>query len=160
TNLTCDLNLTGPIHGTGGLLFGGTGQIQITGNNQFSGTNRAACALLELNSPAGKAFAGTLEGGGGYYYNDPNKPSRFNIGATNAIAEVRWLRPYQITGAELTLFSNGLVNLNDNNEDFGAVTFNGGEVDSGTGQFAIYAPLTVNPAPTSAIINGYLGLPA
>jgi len=40
------------------------------------------------------------------------------------------------------------------------VTFNGGEVDTGSGQFAIYQPLTVNPSASSAVINGYLGLPA
>ena len=52
---------------------------------------------------------------------------------------------------------SGIINLNNHNEDFGAVTFNGGEVDTGSGQFAIYQPLTVNPADSSAVINGESG---
>jgi fibronectin-binding autotransporter adhesin len=32
-------------------------------------------------------------------------------------------------------------------------------VDTGTGAFNIYAPVIVNPADSSAVINGYLGLP-
>jgi autotransporter-associated beta strand protein len=73
--------------------------------------------------------------------------------------EARWLNAYQNVGANLTLYANGLVNLNNQNEDFGPVTFNGGEVDTGSGQFAFYQPLTVNPSTAIAVINGNLGLP-
>jgi autotransporter-associated beta strand protein len=99
---------------------------------------------LEFGKPSGiNAYAGPLVvggGGGGPY-------------------EARWLNSYQNVGVSATLYANGIVNLNNHAEDFGPVTFNGGEVDTGTGQFNIYAPLTINPAPTSAVINGYLGLP-
>ena len=64
--------------------------------------------------------------------------------AASAGLQVRWLNSYQNIGATLALYANGIVNLNNHNEDFGPVTFNGGEVDTGTGQFAIYQPLTVN----------------
>ena len=102
------------------------------------------CPLLEFNKPSGvNAVRGTLEVGGG----------------AGGPYEARWLNSYQNVGADLTLYANGIVNLNNHNEDFGPVTFNGGEVDTGTGQFAFYQPLTVNPAATTAVINGNLGLP-
>ncbi|HXJ74357.1 MAG TPA: autotransporter-associated beta strand repeat-containing protein, partial [Candidatus Dormibacteraeota bacterium] len=51
-------------------------------------------------------------------------------------------------------------NLNDHNEGFGPVTFTGGQVDTGTGEFDMYGTVTVNPADTGAVINGHLGLPS
>ena len=73
--------------------------------------------------------------------------------------EARWLNSYQNVYATATLYANGIVNLNNHNEDFGAVTFNGGTLDSGpSGHFVPYAPLTVNPAASSAVIKGNLGL--
>jgi autotransporter-associated beta strand protein len=145
------LNFSGSISGSGGLnlqpaLFG-VGNVQLSGptGNFFTGPTTVNCQLLELNKPSGvNAYAGRLIVGGA---------------AGSALHEARWLNSYQNVGANLTLYANGIVNLNNYNEDFGPVTFNGGEVDTGTGQFAIYAPLTVNPAASSAVINGYLGLP-
>lgn len=89
-------------------------------------------------------------------------PSLITVGGgVVTTSEIRWLQPHEFTNhPALTLYANGVVNLNNNNEDFGAVTFNGGEVDTGTGQFAIYQPLTVNPSASTAVINGNLGLPA
>jgi autotransporter-associated beta strand protein len=91
-------------------------------------------------------------------------PTQITVGVTNGSGpyEIRWLQSHALPNhPALTLYQNGLVNLNNNNEDFGAVTFNSGTVDSGpSGQFAIYQPLTVNPAAVSAIIIGNLGLPA
>src|ERR1051326_7729515 len=141
-----DLTISGQITGAGGLSFW-SGVAHITGSvgNLFSGTLISQCQLLELGKPSGvKAYSGSLVAGGG----------------SGGPYEVRWLHPYQNVGATLTLYSNAVVNLNNNNEDFGSVTFNGGEVETGTGQFAIYAPLTVNASPSSAVINGFLGLPA
>jgi len=69
------------------------------------------------------------------------------------------LHRYQGIGTALTIYSNGVVNLNNHNEDFGPVVLNGGEVKTGTGQFAFYQPMTVNPAGVTAVINGFLGLP-
>jgi autotransporter-associated beta strand protein len=145
------LNFSGSISGSGGLnlqpaLFG-VGNVQLSGptGNLFTGPTTVNCQLLEFNKPSGvNAYAGTLIVGGA---------------AGSALHEARWLQSYQNVGATATLYANGIINLNNHNEDFGPVTFNGGEVDTGTGAFNIYAPVTVNPAPTSAVINGYLGLP-
>jgi autotransporter-associated beta strand protein len=138
--------LNGPISGPGGInLVNGTATIGGSDANTFTGTTLARCDLFQFNKPSGtKAYAGPLVVGGG-------------LGGPY---EVRWLNAYQNIGATLSLYANGIVNLNNHNEDFGPVTFNGGEVDTGTGQFTIYQPLSVNANSATAIINGYLGLPS
>src|SRR5439155_11140598 len=151
--------LSGPVHGTGGLWFGGDGTVELTANNDFAGPVRSACKLLLLNAPSGgRPFTGSLDVGG--YYRDLG----FDFGelttrGTNLTAEVRWLRAYQIIGAAATLQTNAFLNLNNFFEDFGPVTFNGGRVETGTGQMGIYQPVTVNPTSFPATINGILGLP-
>jgi autotransporter-associated beta strand protein len=143
--------LSGRISGVGGIeLLSpllGVGNVRLGGSatNSFSGPLSVRCQQLELNKPLGvRAYAGPLV-----------------VGRPGAIepSEVRWLNAYQNAGATLTLYSNAVVNLNGFNEDFGPVTFNGGRVETGNGQFAIYQPLTVNPSDATAVINGLLGLP-
>jgi autotransporter-associated beta strand protein len=140
------VELSGPISGSGGLTLTGY-QFAYSGgqNNEFTGSTVVQCQLLELNKSSGaRAFSGPLSIGSSF---GPD------------ISEVRWMAPYQAVGLDVSIGSYGLVNLNDHNEDFGPVNFYGGEVDTGTGQFAIYAPVIVNPSATTAVINGYLGLP-
>jgi fibronectin-binding autotransporter adhesin len=142
-----DISLNGPISSTGGLDFlNGTATIGGSSANTYTGSTIAQCTLLQLNKPSGvNAYSGPLVVGdtglGGPY-------------------EARWLNSYQRVQGPLTLYANGIVNLNNHNEDFADVTFNGGEVDTGAGQFAIYQPLTVNASSSTATINGFLGLPA
>ena len=151
TFTTKTMDFYGAINGSGGLnllsaIFG-VGSVRLLGSsgNLFTGPTVVQCSLLQLGKPSGvNAYAGPLIVG--------------NSGGT-ASCEVRWLQPYQNVGATATLYANGIININNYIEDFGPITFNGGEVDTGTGSFNIYAPVTVNPAPTSAVINGYLGLP-
>jgi autotransporter-associated beta strand protein len=145
------LEFSGPISGPGELnlpaLLLGVGNVRLSGPeaNTFTGQLTVNCQRLELAKASGvRAYAGPLVVGG--------VPG-------SALREVRWLNAYQNVGATLTVYSNGLVNLNGFNEDFGAVTFNGGRVETGNGQFAIYEPLTVNANDFPAIINGFLGLP-
>jgi autotransporter-associated beta strand protein len=140
-----DLTLSGPVSGGGGLSFW-SGSAHLTGPqaNTFTGTVLSQCQLLELNKPSGvQAYSGSLVVGGG---NDPQD-------------EVRWSQDYQYVQANVTLYPNAFVNLNGHHDDFYALTFNGGTVGSGAGQLGIYGPVTVNPASSSAIINGNLGLP-
>lgn len=144
--LAGDLTVSGPITGAGGVSFwSGTAHLTGASGNTFTGATISQCQLLELGKPSGvNAYAGSLIVGGG---------------AGVGPFEVRWLQSYQNVGATATLYANGIINLTNHNEDFGPVTFNGGEVDTGTGAMNIYSPLTVNPASSSAVINGYLGLP-
>jgi autotransporter-associated beta strand protein len=137
--------LNGPISGVGGLdVRNGTAILGGTLGNLYTGTTLVRCALLGFAKPSGvNAYAGPLVVGGG----------------AGGPYEARWLQSYQNVGATATLYANGLININGFTEDFGPVTFNGGEVDTGTGTFNIYAPVTVNASPSSAVINGNLGLP-
>jgi len=50
------------------------------------------------------------------------------------------------------------LNLNNQVENFGRVTFNGGTVQTGTGFFIAENSITANPATTSATMNGNLSL--
>lgn len=140
-----DMALSGSISGPGGMALhsGGTVQIGGTNINTYTGTTLARCARLELNKPIGvNAYAGPLVVGddvGGPY-------------------EVRWLNSYQTPNTPLTLYANGVVNLNEQVENFGPVTFNGGTVQTGTGFFMAGYPITVNRAVFTATMNGNLSL--
>jgi fibronectin-binding autotransporter adhesin len=92
------------------------------------------------------AFAGPLVVGGSPYF---------------FASEARWLNSYQHASAEVTVYDNGFVNLNNQNEDFIALTFNGaGWVQTGTGELGIYGPVTANLSGVSAYIYGKLRLPS
>jgi fibronectin-binding autotransporter adhesin len=86
-------------------------------------------------------------------------------GLAGGPSEARWLNYYQSAGTLLTLYANGLVNLNNTTERFGSITFNGGQIDSGPfGICVLGSPfntnasyLNVNAAITPAIINGFFG---
>jgi autotransporter-associated beta strand protein len=143
------MNFSGPISGTGSVTLEDdpfvAGNVEFSGSsaNTFSGPLLVQCQTLFLDKPFDvQAFAGPLTAGGG--------PS--------LICEVEWDNSFQCPDTTLTLYANGVINLNNFNETFDQVTFNGGTVESGTGQFGILQPLTVNTADTTAYINGNLGL--
>ena len=145
------INFSGPISGPGGLFlqnaFFGTGAVQLSGPsaNTFTGPITDECQLLEFNKPAGvSAFGGPLIAGG---------PGGVELG------EVRWLNSRQAPQPNLTLYSNCIVNLNNFNQDFYGITFNGGRIESGNGQLGFYASVTVNPVGVTASIDGFVGLP-
>ncbi len=147
TNLVVngDLAFTGPISGSGGLGCFGGGTIRLggTGLNFFTGPTLVRCPLLELDKPFGfRAYSGPLIVGGG----------------PGGLAEVRWLNSYQNLNTPLTLYGNGVVNLNNQVENFGPVTFNGGAIQTGTGFFVAESSLTVNPAASIATVDGNLSL--
>ncbi len=153
TNLVVngDMTFTGPISGSGGVGCFGGGTIRLGGAqaNTYTGTTLVRCPLVEFTKPhAVNAFSGPLIVG-----NLSGGPS-----------EARWTNSYQSAGTLLTLYANGLVNLNNTTERFGSITFHGGQIDSG--QFGICvlgnpvltnaSYLTVHAASTPAIINGFL----
>jgi autotransporter-associated beta strand protein len=141
------MNFSGVLYGAGGLNAGffAAGTVQLSGAsvNTFTGPTRVNGQLLLLEKPYG---VGALIGA-------------LSVGDAGGASEVRWGNAYQAKGPWLTVYPQALVNLNGFNEDFQVVTFNGGQVQTGTGQFAIYGPLTVNPTNAPAVISGNLGLP-
>jgi autotransporter-associated beta strand protein len=144
-----DIILSGSISGPGGLALHSGGTVQIgdtnanANANTYTGTTLVRCSRLELNKPFGvHAYSGPLVVGddvGGPY-------------------EVRWLNSYQNPNTPLTLYGRGLVNLNEQVENFGPVTFNGGTVETGMGFFMVQDPIIVNPSAFTATINGNLSL--
>jgi autotransporter-associated beta strand protein len=158
TNLSVggwDMVFAGPISGSGGIAFSGfiqgagmfIGTVQFNGAepNTYTGPTLAEGPLLEFNKASGvQAFGGPLIVGSG----------------SGFASEARWLQNYQKVGADVTLFSDGLINLNNHSDDFGPITFNSGTISTGTGELGVYGLVTVNPSAGSATIDGRLGLPS
>jgi len=146
TNLvvTGDMTFTGPISGSGGLgCFLGTIHLGGSSANTYTGTTLVRCPLLELNKPLGvAAYGGPLVVGG----------------PTAGPYEARWLNSYQTPNTPVTLFANGILNLNDQVENFGPIIFNSGTVQTGAGYFIAENTITANPATSTAVINGNLAL--
>ena len=148
-----DLNFTnapitfsGPISGPGGLFLFGTTTVQLSGSqpNTFSGPLTADCQLLEFNKPANvPAFSGPLIAG---------------VSGGIALEEVRWLNSGQGASQSVTLYNNAVVNLNNFNENFDAITFNGGLIETGNGQLSLSGDVTANPAGVTATIAGNVAL--
>jgi autotransporter-associated beta strand protein len=141
---------SGGISGIGGMLLEDavltTGNVQFSGSsaNTFSGPLTVLCQLLEIDKPAStEAFGGPLIIGGG--------PS--------SICEVFWQNHYQSPNGSLTLYTNGLANINGFNEKFDAITFNAGRISTYGGELSLNGPVTVNPAGVTALITGNLTLP-
>jgi autotransporter-associated beta strand protein len=142
-----DMTFTGPISETGGLgcFSGGTIRLGGTLANTYTGPTLVRSALVEFAKPSGvKAYNGPLIVGG----------------ASGGPHEARWLNSYQNVQANVTIFANGTINLNNFNEDFGPLTFTGGHITTGTGELGIYGLVTVNPINATASIAGKLGLPS
>lgn len=141
-----DMTFTGPISESGGLGCFSSGTIRLGGTlaNTYTGPTLVRSPLVEFAKPSGvKAYNGPLIVGGAF--GGPH--------------EARWLNSYQNVQANVTLFANGTINLNNFNEDFGPLTFNGGHIVMGIGELGIYGLVAVNEAPAQASISGKLGLP-
>ncbi len=146
------INFSGPITGPGGLVLQGaflaTGSVVLSGPdaNTFAGPITHGCLLLEFDKPANvPAFSGPLIVGGGGPYNVE-------------FAEARWLNSEQGATPNVTLYSNAIVNLNNFNENFGAITFNGGLIETGNGRLSLAGDVTVNPAGVTATITGNMAI--
>lgn len=150
------LRLTGPIHGTGGLKFGGH-LIELTGNNDFTGDVTAACELLKLNTGALRPFTGSLEVGGGFsswgYDFGQLRPRD-----TNALCEVRWMDTAFQFVPRATIRTNGWANLNGHDNEFGSLDMTGGRISGGGGKLFLDGPVTTHPAATTALIEGLVQL--
>jgi len=151
------LQLTGPITGTGGLWCGGR-EIELAGNNTFSGGVRSGCELLKFNSGAFKSLNGPLEVGGDYQFQNSIYTNAFSASGTNPLVEVRWLNHSNVAGAFVAVRTNGLVNLNNFNDTFGDITFYGGRIETGAGLLGINGLVTANYSSSTARINGRIQL--
>ena len=141
-----DMILSGYISGPGGLALHSAGTVQIGGtfNNTYTGATLVRSPVVEFNKQNGaKAFAGPLVVGG----------------AMGGPYEARWLASAQTTIPSVTLYANGLVNLNGFNDDFGPINFNGGTIATATGLLGINGLVTVNSVASASTISGRMYLP-
>ena len=149
------LELLGPIHGSGQLNLAG-GTIEVTANNDFSGTVATACSKLLLNSPAGLAFAGTIDAGGNYNVFDFNDFAFLPV--HNDPAEVRWSRSLQITGQSVKVETNGLINLNNFGDAIANIEFSGGTFQTGSGTATLTGNIISDATNVTGTLNGKLAL--
>lgn len=137
--------LGGPIVGSGGIEFlGSRHQTVGSGSSKnpstYTGPVRVLCDLLIISDEP--AFHGPLIVGGGF----------------SPMCEIRWDSTERSGGvSDVTIHTNGLVNLNGHTQTFAQLTFNGGRVTTGAGVLAVDRVVT-NPTNVSATIDGNLRL--
>ncbi|HEX4123021.1 MAG TPA: autotransporter-associated beta strand repeat-containing protein [Verrucomicrobiae bacterium] len=142
---------SGTITGSGGMTLEDavltTGNVEFSGSsaNTFSGPLNVLCQLLYLDKPAHtEAFGGLLSVGGG----------------PGPVCQASWLNHYQGPNeGAVTVYTNGIVDLNGYNDNFGPVNFNGGEIETFSGQLSLFGTVTVNPAGAIAYLGGNITLP-
>jgi len=135
-----NVSLTGQISGTGGLEFlMGDALLGGSAANTFTGTTHAENSLLQFDKPAGvAAFAGPLI-----------------VGTSGGSpCEARWLNNLQGVNPAVTVYAGSLVNLTNHNESFSALTYNGGDVETGAGLLTLPSTITSLAASSTAKLNG------
>jgi autotransporter-associated beta strand protein len=143
------IEIAGEIIGSGNLTKTGPGTLQLRGSsaNTFVGTTSVAEGVLELGKAAGvDAMPGALTIGD-------------DLGAANS-AVVRLFATNQINDSvTVTLNSDGLLDLNNQEDTVGPLIFNGGDIATGTGTLFMSANATVNPNVNSqSLVSGRLNL--
>jgi autotransporter-associated beta strand protein len=122
------------------LSFGNAVLASAGADNTYSGTTYVHCPLAEFENLSHKAFSGPLVVGG----------------PPVGTCEARWLAGAQGNAGNLTVYPNGVVNLNNFNDTFNSLTFNGGLLETGSGQVIVNHNITSNPTNTTATISGHL----
>lgn len=112
-----NVTITSVISGTGGLTKNGSGTLTLSGasSNTYTGVTTVNAGTLVLAKP-GSAI-------------DP----AMTIGGAGSTATVQLGAALQLYGANVTINSQGQLNLNNFDEYIGALTVNGGSVVTGTG---------------------------
>jgi autotransporter-associated beta strand protein len=141
-----DLAVTGPITGGGGLelSFGDVILNSTSADNTYSGTTYVHSPFVEFANAGHKAFSGALVVGGPAF----------------ASCEARWLASQQGSAGNLTVYNNGIANLNNFNDTFASLTFNGGLLETGSGTVTVNQNVTSNPTSVTATITGNLSVAA
>ena len=99
-----DMLISGVVNGVGGLIKTNTGNLQLAGDNTFTGLTSVNAGTLNLNA-TGNAISGDIAIGGGLLF----------LSQTDQISN----------SSDITL-NSGTFGLNANNETINSLTFNGG----------------------------------
>ena len=137
------LYLLGNLGGSAGVTKMGAGVLvyQGPGNNTYTGTTRVNNGWLQLNVGGAHAFMGPLVVGDG-------------TGTT--AAGVQWLQSTEVAGAMVTVNLNGTLDLNSFSDFLGALTLQGGTVQSGAGTLSMSGDVTVLGSSVTPVISGNL----
>ncbi len=136
----------GAITGTGGMYKLGAGALRLYGAtaNTFTGTTRVNVGTLELNKAGGvNAMTGDLVVGNNEFGGE----------------RTLWLAGAQLpSSTDVIINTDALLDLNDHNEALGALTLNGGSVQTGSGLLTLSGNVLVQSNAVTAVISGNLCL--
>jgi autotransporter-associated beta strand protein len=139
------LALNGVISGPGDLhLKGGTAQLNGTSANTLTGAIHVDSGTLELRKHFTVLNSGT--------FGVQSVPGALFIGGGASPATVRHFYDNEIANTSaVTIYANGLLDLNDQSETIGSLTGAGGAIDLGSGELTVGANgnSTTNTSPIS-----------
>jgi autotransporter-associated beta strand protein len=148
-------NLGGAISGTGGLTKNGNGRVVLNGsfNNTFTGVTRVNTGTLQLSRFAiVSVMPLTLEGRisvpGDLIVGNGTAGDRVEVTFENQIADT----------SDVTVNEGATLELVNVDDAIGALTMQGGTVETGTGLLTLGGNLTSLNDPNTAFINGNLSL--
>ena len=122
--------LSGVISGTGGLyLYAGTLRLSGSSGNTYTGTTRVQGGTLELQKSIGNAIVGPLVIGD--LFGGPSQKV------------VRLLTSTVLGNIPVTIYADGLLDLNGYSDSIGSLTLNGGDVTTGTGTLTLGGDVSV-----------------
>jgi autotransporter-associated beta strand protein len=151
---TGDFFFSGVISGSGNLVKTNVGTLRMdgAGHNTYTGLTRFDGGVLELDK---FAIFPVLT-------NFTAIPGDLIIGDGNGLVGtdvLRLLADNQIADtSDVTVKNSGLFDLNDNSDQIGSLTMQGGTVDSGAGVLILGGNLTTMADVNTATINGNLSL--
>jgi len=143
-----DFFVSGSVSGSGNLVKAGAGTLRLEGSaaNTHLGFKQLDGGVLELAKPSGvTAIPGRLTVGDGD-----------NVLLTDVL---RLLADDQIADSSgVTVKNSGWLDLADHQDHIGALTMQGGKIDTGTGKLFLGGNLTTLSDSNGAVINGKLSL--
>ncbi|MBI3879937.1 MAG: autotransporter-associated beta strand repeat-containing protein, partial [Verrucomicrobia bacterium] len=142
-----NVTVNSSISGSGGFTKNGTGTLSFTGTaNSYVGDTTVNDGTLSLN-----VTVGNLALGGNLIIGD-------DIGAANSAVVQLQNSNFIPTTANVTIASDGRLDLNNRDNQFNNLTVGGGNAITGTGTLTVAGDVTGNASATTATITGKLAL--